>query len=67
MEFSGRKNKKVKFNNNFNLNRINKKNKKNDKKRENERIKECLIQASHFEDIDPYISTISKSICKIKI
>ena len=31
------------------------------------RVKECMIQSSPFEQVDRYISNISKSICKIKI
>ena len=31
------------------------------------RVKECMIQSSPFEQVDRYISNVSKSICKIKI
>ena len=44
--------------------------KKNEAKDDTNRIKECLINMSNtsvaFEKIDPHISNVSKSICKIK-
>ena len=43
-------------------------NKKTEIENKNDRIKECIIQPSTpFEKIDPYLSNVLKSICKITI
>jgi len=48
--------------------KIDESNKKTEIENKNDRIKECIIQPSlTFEKIDPYLSNVLKSICKIKI